>query len=44
MKKEITREEDELLEAIRNYKRAFPNGSDNLLGYARELFERMILN
>jgi len=42
-KKEITDEENELLEAIRNYKRAYPNGNDNLLFYARELFERMIL-
>lgn len=42
-KKEITDEENELLEAIRIYKRAYPNGNDNLLFYARELFERMIL-
>ena len=44
MKKEITKEEDELIEAIRNYKRAYPNGSVNLLHSARELFERMILD
>lgn len=44
MKKEITKEEDDLIEAIRNYKRAYPNGSENLLYYARELFERMILD
>lgn len=39
MKKEITKEEDELIEAIRNYKRAYPNGSVNLLHYARELLK-----
>ena len=44
MNKEITNEEDERIEAIRNYKRAYPNGSVNLLHYARELFERMILD
>lgn len=26
MKKEITEEENELIEAIRNYQRAYPNG------------------
>lgn len=44
MKKELTKEEDELIEAIRNLKRAYPNGVNNLEAYARELFERMILN
>lgn len=42
MKKEISSEENDLLEAIRNYKRAYPNGSKELLHYAVELFEEMI--
>lgn len=42
MKKEITNEENDLLEAVRNYKRAYPNGSRELLRYAVVLFEEMI--
>lgn len=42
MKKEITNEESELIEAIRNYKKAYPNGRRELLIYARELFDEMI--
>lgn len=42
MKKEITNEENDLIEAIRNYKRAYPNGQKELLNYAIEVFEEMI--
>ncbi len=42
MKKEITNEENDLIEAIRNYKRAYPNGQKKLLQYAVMLFEEMI--
>ena len=42
MKKEITNEENDLIEAIRNYKRAYPNGQKEFLHYAVMLFEEMI--
>lgn len=42
MQKEITNEENDLIEAIRNYKRAYPNGQKELLHYAAMLFEEMI--
>ena len=42
MKKEITNEENDLIEAIRNYKRAYPNGQKELLHHAVMLFEEMI--
>ena len=42
MVKEITEKEDELLEAIRNYKRAYPNGQKALLSYAMSVFEELI--
>lgn len=41
MKKELTKEEDELIEAIRMYKRSFPNGYPKLLWYAQELFDEI---
>ena len=41
MKKELTKEEDELIEAIRMYKRSFPNGYPRLLWYAQELFDEI---
>lgn len=40
MKKELTKE-DELIEAIRMYKRSFPNGYPRLLWYAQELFDEI---
>ena len=39
---ELTEKEWELIQAIRNYKRAYPNGSRNLLAYIYELFERLL--
>lgn len=42
MNKEITNEENELIEAIRNYKRAYPNGRKELLHYAVIVFEEII--
>lgn len=37
----LTKEEAELIEAIRNYQNSFPNGYPQLLWYAQELFESM---
>jgi hypothetical protein len=42
MIKEITNEENDLIEAIRNYKRAYPNGQKELLRYAVMVFEEMV--
>ena len=39
MKKELTEEEAELIEAIRAYKGSYPNGHPQLLFYAQELFD-----
>lgn len=42
MLKEITEQENDLIEAIRNYQRAYPNGHKELSKYARRLFAMMI--
>lgn len=42
MQKEITEEENDLIEAIRNYRRAYPNGKKELLYYAKQVFEELI--
>ena len=42
MKQEMTNEENDLIEANTNYKRAYPNGQKELLHYAVMLFEEMI--
>lgn len=39
---ELTEKEKDLIEAIRNYKRAYPNGQKQLLYFAQQLFEEMI--
>ena len=39
---EVTAEERDLLEAIRNYNKSFPNGWPQLLWYAQELFDNML--
>ena len=39
---EVTPDERELLEAIRNYNKSFPDGYPQLLWYATELFDNMI--
>lgn len=41
MKKELTKDEDELIEAIRAYKRSYSNGHPHLLYYAQQLFDEM---
>lgn len=41
MKKELTEEEAELIEAIRAYKSSYPNGHPQLLFYAQKLFDEM---
>lgn len=38
---EVTPEEEELIEAIRNYARSYPNGHPQLLDYAVRLFDEM---
>ena len=42
MIKEITEQENDLLEAIRNYKKSYHNKSTELKRYATILFEEMI--
>lgn len=42
MKIEVTEEEFELLESIRNYNKSFPDGYPELLFYAQQLFDSML--
>ena len=42
MKKEVTEQEAELIDLIRNYKKAFPNGWYNLEYEARRAFEELM--
>lgn len=39
---EVTEEEEELLAAIRNYNKSFPDGYPELLWYAQRLFDNML--
>lgn len=39
---DVTHAEHELLEAIRNYNKSFPDGYPQLLWYAQELFDNMV--
>ncbi len=39
---EVTPAEEELLAAIRNYIKSFPDGRPQLLWYAQELFDKMV--
>ncbi|WP_443908355.1 hypothetical protein [Prevotella sp.] len=41
-KMEVTPEERELLEAVRNYNKSFPDGYPQLLWYAQELFDNLV--
>ena len=41
-KMEVTPEERELLEAVRNYNKSYPDGHPQLLWYAQELFDNLI--
>lgn len=42
MVKEITEEENDLIEAIRNYQNAYPNGEKELRRFARRQFEMLM--
>lgn len=42
MQKEITEQENDLIEAIRNYQNSFHNKSKELRRYAQILFDEMI--
>lgn len=37
----VTAEEQDLIEAIRNYCNSYPNGYPRLLEYAQDIFDRM---
>lgn len=39
---EVTPEEFELLEAVRNYNKSYPDGYPQLLWFAQELFDNML--
>ena len=39
---EVTHEEKELIESIRNYNKSFPDGYPELLWYAQQLFDNML--
>lgn len=41
MIKEITEQENDLIEAIRNFQGAYPNGEKELRRYAKILFDEM---
>ena len=40
--KAVTEDEEELLAAIRNYNKSFPDGYPELLWYAQRLFDNML--
>lgn len=42
IKIEVTSEEFELLEAVRNYNKSYPDGYPQLLWFAQELFDNML--
>ena len=42
VKTSLSEDELELIEAIRNYKQAYPNGQDELLWYAQQKFDELI--
>lgn len=39
---ELTEKEKELIEAIRNYKKAFPNGEKQLMYYINEVLAELL--
>lgn len=39
---EVTPEERELIESIRNYNKSFPDGYPELLWFAQQLFDNML--
>ena len=40
--RKLTELEAEFIDAVRNYKRAYPNGSDELEWYRQGLFEQLL--
>lgn len=42
MQVNLSEDELSLIEAIRNLRRAYPNGYENLLYYAQELFDELV--
>ena len=42
MKVDLTEQEEELIAAIRNYRKSFPNGRPELLWYAQRVFDEMV--
>ena len=42
IEKLLTEDENELIEAIRNYHRAYPNGNVRLKRYARDIFDLLM--
>ena len=40
--KRLTELEAELIEAVRNFKRAYPNGKDELEWYCQKLFDELM--
>lgn len=42
IKMEVTHEERELIEAIRDYNRSYPDGYPQLMWYANQLFDNML--
>lgn len=42
VKTSLSEDELELIEAIRNYKKAYPNGQKELLWYAQQKFDDLI--
>lgn len=41
IKRELTEDEWELIEAIRNYKASYPNGYPNLFYYVQQKFDEL---
>lgn len=41
LKPRLTEKEADLVEALRNWRRSFPNGDPRLLAYAKELFDEL---
>ena len=42
IKMSVTEEEEELIHAIRNYVKSYPDGKPELLWYVQQLFDNMI--
>lgn len=38
----VTEKEEELIEAIRNFRKSYPRGNPQLLWYAQQLFDEMM--